>query len=168
MSEQKGVRNILWLFYLLDKIDEQIEIVMLMEEEERKRIQKLKEKQEAKEKSKKSKGKAKGDRVSEGKKSKKQSKKESDSDDDDSKPGAKKSKKKKVKKNGYASQEAEFDMFQRSGTRVEFLKVDMIPSLIDAFKGPFAYIDFSCRLLSCSYDLTSSKMVSCRGNESCP
>lgn len=148
LLEQKGVRNILWLFYLLDKIDEQIEIVLLMEEEERKRLKKLEEEKREKykngvkkKKKKKTKKPSKEEDRPNGKASKKTKKKSrndetdsSDSSDTDSgscsdggltkkaKKRPKKSKKtKKTKKDKKSA--IEFDMFLRSGTRIEFLKV---------------------------------------------
>ncbi len=199
LLEQKGVRNILWLFYLLDKIDEQIEIVLLMEEEERKRLKKLEEEKREKYKNgvkKKTKKKTKKPSKEEdrpngkaNKKTKKKSKNDetdsSDSSDTDSgscsdggltkkaKKRPKKSKKsKKTKKDKKSA--IEFDMFLRSGTRIEFLKVrhlgSVLPSqrFVSAPPAHWACAPICCRPRSCCCGPTSSKTDFFRSANSCP
>jgi len=102
LLEQKGVSNILWLFYLLDKIDGQIGIVMRMEEQEEQ--MRLKEGQKGED----------GPNDAEKEKNKKKKKKKKSK-----KANSNKAKQKEQKK----EKQEQFDMYQRGGTRIEFLKV---------------------------------------------
>jgi len=105
LLEQKGVSNILWLFYLLDKIDGQIGIVMRMEEQEEQ--MRLKEGQKGED----------GPNDAEKEKNKKKKKKKKSK-----KANSNKAKQKEQKK----EKQEQFDMYQRGGTRIEFLKATVM------------------------------------------
>ena len=167
LLEQKGVRNILWLFYLLDKIDEQIEIVLLMEEEERKRLKKLEEEKREKYKN--------GVK----KKKKKKTKKPSKEEDRPNGKANKKTKKKSRNDETDSSDSSDTDsgscsdggLTKKAKKRPKKSKKTALgPSQRFCFRAPahWACAPICCRPRSCCCGPTSSKTDFFRSASSCP